>query len=302
MLLTFYYGAKLDFSIAAYASFLPLVLTFLSRWLNPQLSFRLYNGYLLVLSLLIVFLSIADLELFSAWGFRIDTTPLLYLSNPKEAMASSSTAPFFLLGIILVGLSSVVIWSIRILRKHAWIDYTQKTPVEHLITLALLFALIIPVRGGFQLAPMNISHVYFSSKPFANQAAINATWNFLYDLNIDQDQNPFEYFPEDQVSDLAKPLFYDSLSDDRISLINTDRPNVIFIIWESFTAKAVASLGGRNVTSDFDRLVSEGIYFTGLHASGDRSDKGLVSIMSGYPAVGQKSIMKTPRKAANSRI
>ena len=46
-------------------------------------------------------------------------------------------------------------------------------------------------------------------------------------------------------------------------ILNTTQPNVILLIWESLTAKVVASLGGDiRVTENLDKLTKEGILFT----------------------------------------
>jgi phosphoglycerol transferase MdoB-like AlkP superfamily enzyme len=81
------------------------------------------------------------------------------------------------------------------------------------------------------------------------------------------------------------------------SLITKEKPNVIVIILESFTAKIIEPLGGLpNVTPSLNNLIKEGILFTNFYASGDRTDKGLVSILSGYPAQPRTSIIKYPEK------
>ena len=43
--------------------------------------------------------------------------------------------------------------------------------------MLLLGSLIIPIRGGFGIAPINAGTVYFSQKMFLNHTAINAIWN-----------------------------------------------------------------------------------------------------------------------------
>ena len=79
-------------------------------------------------------------------------------------------------------------------------------------------------------------------------------------------------------------------------LIN-ERPNIIIVILESFTAKIIQPLGGmKNITPNLNSLAKEGILFTKLFASGDRSDKGLLSILSGYPSQPNVSIIKFPQK------
>lgn len=56
-------------------------------------------------------------------------------------------------------------------------------------------------------------------------------------------------------------------------------------------------LGGqRGIAVQLDSLSREGILFTHFYANSFRTDRGLVSILSGYPAQPTTSIMKYPRK------
>ena len=56
-------------------------------------------------------------------------------------------------------------------------------------------------------------------------------------------------------------------------------------------------LGGvENITPNLNKLCNEGILFDNFYASGDRTDKGIVSVLSGYPAQPQSSIIKFPSK------
>ncbi|MEP6597316.1 MAG: LTA synthase family protein, partial [Ginsengibacter sp.] len=83
-------------------------------------------------------------------------------------------------------------------------------------------------------------------------------------------------------------------------ILSVKRPNIIFIILESYTAKLVGSLGGEHgVTPNLDKIASEGLLFTNIYAAGDRSEKGQVAILSGYPNQAITSIIKTPTKTQN---
>jgi phosphoglycerol transferase MdoB-like AlkP superfamily enzyme len=83
----------------------------------------------------------------------------------------------------------------------------------------------------------------------------------------------------------------------QVELLNAKRPNVILLIIESFTAKLIEPLGGLpGVTPDFNRLCKESVLFTNFFANDSRTDKSLVSILSGYPALGKISIIKFPNK------
>ncbi len=130
--------------------------------------------------------------------------------------------------------------------------------------------------------------------------AVNASWNFFSSLIKDtgRTDNPFAEFSKEEADQLLSKLKHPDPSS--INHIQTDSAtNVILIIWESFTAKIVSSLGGvPGVAPRFDSLSQEGIFFTRLYATGDRSDKGLIGILSGYPAQPTTSIITIPSKTA----
>jgi phosphoglycerol transferase MdoB-like AlkP superfamily enzyme len=77
------------------------------------------------------------------------------------------------------------------------------------------------------------------------------------------------------------------------------RPNIIFLIMESHTARIVEELGGEpGVCPNLSRLIREGILFENIYGSGFRTDQGLVSILAGYPAQPDQSIVLQTDKAA----
>lgn len=296
-----WHGIRMDISMTAYLMVLPALLLAGSAksWLWYRRFLLIYSGFV---SVLCVILIIIDLELYRCWGTRIDTTPLRYLVNPREVYASILSSPLFTLfsiaffwcAIILIINQSIVRYSLNNWeRSHFWI-----TP---LLFLSFTCLLIIPIRGGIQQIPMNQSAVYYSTDNFANQVAINASWNFFSSIINDSGntKNPFVKMSESNALSLLKEL--NPHSDEIRYLINANSTtNVILIIWESFTAKVVSSLGGvQNVTPMFDSLRHEGILFTNIYSSGDRSDKGLVALLSGYPSQPLTSIIKTPTKTAS---
>ncbi|HEY8935953.1 MAG TPA: sulfatase-like hydrolase/transferase, partial [Cyclobacteriaceae bacterium] len=67
---------------------------------------------------------------------------------------------------------------------------------------------------------------------------------------------------------------------------------------ESFTAGVIEPLGGlKGIAPNLSNLTREGVLFTNFYGNGDRTDKGIVSVLSGYPAQPQTSIIKIPSKA-----
>lgn len=301
LLLSFLYGLRMDLSMAAYLTgpvCLFVLLSFFIPLFRKGISYLIYTSLVLFFVLLVI---TADLELFRHWGARIDATPLKYLSSPKEAWASISHLPVALiLGLFIIVYAGLLFLFYRFISRFKLLLLSPARPVllGFFLILAFTSFLIIPMRGGIQLAPLNQSGVYFSAHAFANQSAVNACWSFVHGIiNERSAKNPYTYLPEHEAKKIVDSLYRQS--DKAPLLINTSSPNIILIIWESFTEKATRmSREGIEVTPFFNALKKEGIYFSNLYASGDRTDKGLSAILSGYPALPKSSILRTPNKSA----
>ena len=302
---TLFYGARMDASMAAYIT-LPVCLMLLvaHAWpfLQKPTAYRVYTGIILFPILLIIF---CDIPAYQAWGYRLDVTPVKYLASPKEAWASVGHLPvfwilfFFLLiyWFLAKGLSQYIGKQLNEGKEKG------RTLLSLLLMLVFTAGLIIPLRGGLQLAPINQSSVYFSDKQFANLAAINVTWNFMHSIshNTADTKNPYPYLNKPEADSLVSSLLQNS--GPVSALVDTNRvkkTNLIVIVWESFTSKAVGqSWNGIEISPGFNRLIKEGVYFDHIYASGDRTDKGIVAVLSGYPAQPVTSIVKIPRKATS---
>ncbi|UYZ59982.1 LTA synthase family protein [Hymenobacter latericus] len=301
---TFIYGVRLDGSAAAYLCIAPFMLLAVAGWF-PQLRVgRIIGIYTGIVGAVVALLTVADLELYRAWGFRLDNTPLQYLNSPGEMAASAGSSPLLLLTLILGGLLLVGYLLYRPLLaslppQPAWFSRVRA------VAVGLLYAvlLIVPLRGGVQQIPVNQSDVYFStSRPFANHAAINVPWNVVQSLPLGElQQNPYQYLPDTTARRLVAQLYLPAPAGAPAPrVLRTPRPNVLFVILESFTGKLVGHLGGeRGVTPTLDSLARTGLSFRNIYASGDRSQKGIVALLSGYPNQPTTSIIKFPRKTEN---
>lgn len=85
-----WHGLSLDATVAGYVTALPLLLTLLSCWVRfpERLWRRVMTGYFVLVALLTAVVFAVDVALYEHWGFRLDSTILIYLADPKEAMAS----------------------------------------------------------------------------------------------------------------------------------------------------------------------------------------------------------------------
>lgn len=295
------HGLPMDISFAAYILGIPTLLMMFTgqRWDWYRKTLSVYTTIIVAI---ITLLTVTDLELFRAWGFRIDATSLHYLETPAEALASMGAAPVWQLVLLLIGLVFLVNRILQTIVRRITGSF-RRSPLFYTIPAFLVMAgsLIIPIRGGFQLAPMNESAVFFSDKSFANYAAVNVPWNYMRSIISEgySNENPFKYTGDAEANATVAELYKVNGTTEQI-IDTVGKKNVLVIIWESFTAKAVGSLGGlKGITPQFDQISKEGLLFTNIYASGNRSDKGMVAILSGYPAQPTTSIIKIPKKTAS---
>ena len=296
---TFFYGFQLDASFAAYLSLLPFLLIIFSVRISPIVITKIIRIYTFIILIIVTLLLVSDAGLYLAWGTRLDAQLLAYLNTPSVMLASISGMQFFLgiLSWIIVTLSFILIYQKKIEKKAK--EITKGNWIQILVFFILTAALLIPIRGGFQTIPINESNVYFSDKMFANHAAINFSWNFFNAITKkSESKNPYVFFDENEAEKIINRTRNQLLINTTDSILNTTKPNIILIVWESLTAKFVGILGGEaNVTPNLNNLSKEGILFTNFYGNGDRTDKGIPAILSGYYPQPQQSIMKLPAKS-----
>lgn len=299
-----WYGLKMDLSMAGYITAVVCLFVFAGLFIPGFRNRKIYLYFTAVLLFLQLLLVVVDAELYKAWGTRIDFTPLKYLASPKEVWASVSHLPVALILVGLLVVFAFCIWLLKqfFIRTHVLLGYKKYSFVQGVLILLFTTALIVPIRGGFQLSPLNQSSVYFSNNQYANNAAVNATWNFMFSLtHMNQlSKNPYVYMPAKTAADLTDSLFFSlGKTDQVIRHTDSSKPNVLFIIWESFTEKALHfRINGLPVIKFFPELMREGIYFSRCYSSGDRTDKGISAVLSSYPALPKGSVVNFPQKAA----
>jgi phosphoglycerol transferase MdoB-like AlkP superfamily enzyme len=291
VLSTFYYGFRLDLSITAYTS---IVLVIFSLFLfGNKTCFLIYRIIYSIVVVILLLITIIDAELYTYWGFKIDSSVLKYLKTPKEAVASLSTLK--LIGFIL--LIALLVWAVVVIVKK--IMPRIKLRINHFWQLNAI--LILPVyflfaRGSIDVSGVNVSSAYFSQKQELNHAAINASWNFMSTLFFPENKKAVEW--NDSLIHHLDRFEYDCNSVEKV--FKTNKTNVILVILESFTANLFDyEVDSQSAIPNLKRIASEGYFFPNCYATGNRSDKGLSAIFSGVTAHPQGSIMQFPEKFSN---
>jgi phosphoglycerol transferase MdoB-like AlkP superfamily enzyme len=286
-------GLRMDAAMAGYWLILPCLLLCIPY---PPARWNYYSQNIITITLLLVstFVIVVDLELYTHWGFRMNTTPLFYIG--RESIGSVNTGKLIGLIVVLIGLLGgfIFLYLRLISRKFLSLEALKNRHVG--LMLLLTAALIIPIRSSFTVAPLNTGVVYFhKTMAFPNHAGINVVWNFFLALtSAKKNEYPKSFYPDGDPISVLTAL---EESGGGTNILRVKQPNVIMIIMESFTAKIIEPLGGLpGITPELNGLVKEGILFDNIYSSGDRTDKGLVAILSAFPAQPTSSIIKFPDK------
>lgn len=293
-------GLRLDASMSGYFLLIPILLLILQLFAPKKSAAfdKFITIYTYILLVIVLLFGIIDLSIYKEWGAKLNSRAIEFLLfSPGEALASSTSSPIYLSAFIFITQLSVFI---LIYRKYFRFEFDPKLHfLLKLLSIPLYaFIAVLMMRGGLQLAPINQSAVYFSKYSIINHASLNTEWNLMHSVieNHFSNENPY-VFMESAESELLVDSLYADTPTDTIQLLNTSRPNIVYIILESFTSDVVEHFGGeKDVCPNLNRIAQEGLSFTNIYASGDRTDKGMIAVLSSFPTQAVRTIIQQPDK------
>lgn len=292
-------GLRLNLSMSSYVLLLLGVIQTVGLLSTGRFSYKLSKVTTLFFVVVFSGILLGNINLYAYWGRLLDAEGFAFLKTPWVILASVRWYE----SLAFLGLWLLLSWAAA--KGYFWLTRSSiasgvlRWPARGLAAFFTLFTaafMLLPIRGGLGVAPINTGVAYFSSYNFANHAAINPPWNLFYSFKrMDARTRHYSFMQDEEAY-----AIYDDIKrhgDDRLKVLNTDKPNVVFILLESFSSQVVGILGGEEVTPNLDRVAREGILFDNIYAASDRSDKGLVATMAGYQVAPAYSIIQYPQKS-----
>ncbi|MCI0921377.1 LTA synthase family protein [Sphingobacterium rhinopitheci] len=295
------YGLRLDLSLACYLMVIPFLFyciqnLFIKRAVSPWL-LRIYT---FVPTLIFALITIVNLPLYEAWGEKISKRAIL-LGMGTVGGVSSSIDMGMLINAALV---LVLFFTIAHFFYHLFVVkvaiYRRHTNLSIIVCLVLgSFIIFTFLRGGYGRATLNPSAVYFSDHNVMNHLSVNTYWAFAKDMLKSSKQNPYQFMEEEEAVRLANEVL-PVANDTIVNILKVQQPNVVVIILEGMVAQVFENLGGeKGITNNMRDIMSEGINFTRAYSAADRSDKGMIAVLSGFPSQGTESIIQYIPKHEN---
>lgn len=294
------YGFRLDLSTVGYFIIPSFILWVIQQSVKKNSINQISYVLNCILLLIAVGIMVGNALLYREWNTLLNVRAFMYLSSFHEVITFASLGQIllFTVGSLALGFTLLLLFHLIGLRN---IPYsTKKWSVKLPVAFAPLLAVIFMIRGGWQLLPVNQSSAYYSANPLYNHFATNPLWYLASNIvETSQRTNTFTFLERKKAEKITDELIGRKNSNSSsIKLLNTQRPNIVILILESWTANVIASLGGEaGITPQFDSLRKQGLLFTNAYSSGYRTDQGLVSILSGFPAQPNTSIIFDPPKS-----
>ena len=294
---TCWHGLSLDLTMALYIVSVPTLVTIVSVWWDRWKWMRnLLKVYFALISIPLVVGVTADLVLYHYWGIKLEASVMQFLDTTGAAFTSISWGALLLLLIIdIVACWAIARLLILTLPSSMPVLSLRKKWVMSAIMVLLLPLMVVGIRGGIGESTANVGQVYFSQNQFLNHAAVNPVFSFLSSFSSTHQLPEHYYFDSKTCQEMTDSLFFtDSQGTD--TLLTTRRPHIVMVIMEGCGGTFTLLNDKAEVTPNLTRLAHEGVFFSNCYANSWRTDRGNVSILSGYPAFPNSSVMKISSK------
>lgn len=320
-----WHGLPLDLSMAGYLSVIPGLLSIAVVWLKRDLVKPIMNIYFIIASLFITCSFVLNASLYPYWKYPLDSTPLFYFfTSPADAIASVSIWQVILSIVILIALTVGVWFTLRMRgekrqrysrysygyggfgsgKRNRFDDFDRHRGRTSIILLLLTGLLFLPIRGGITVSTMNTGQAYYSQNAYLNHSAVNPLFSLFESITHQEDFASQYRFMKDKEADKIFATMTSTSDKNTYPLLNEatfkkGTPDILIVIMESFANDIMPSMGSyKDVAVCLDSIAQQSILFTRFYANSFRTDRGMVSILSGYPAQTTTSIMRYPRKTS----
>lgn len=282
-----WHGLRLDSVAACYVMIVPLLIVIVSCFFRRFALRKVLMPYYVVAALFMTLVFAVDTILYFFWGSKFDAAELFYAADPAGIFASLKV------WVIVVSFAAVgaIAWHYLRRLRHATPEGVDRLHNRWAALMLIPAAALVflGMRGSVSQSTANPSFAYFSQYTFCNHAALNPLFNFTHSLFKTKDlSKEFNLMPAEEAEAAVAPCYAtdNGLSD---TLLNRQRPDILLIIWEGGGKQMVLN---DSVAPNLMRYCNEGVFFSNCYSNSFRTDRGVLSLLSGWVALPTTSLMK----------
>lgn len=293
----FFYSLRLDLASAGYLSVLPAIFLVIATIWEKRWARRSFTIVLLFEAVVCALIHAGEINAYPEWNHKLTGRVFMHLSNPDEVVR---TADYGMMFWFFIYASLEIFWAFKLrkwlfpFRKHEVSTTALKNTFLTVVAIPVVsFICLLFARGGFQPIPINTDAAMYTNNYVANDLSVNSTYFFAKSFLLYNRTDIDEFIPaisDEKALEMEQKLYGYELVHDHFVLDNT-RPNIVFIILESWTGNAIGSMTNTpTATPNFDKLTKEGLFFSNVYGVSGTSEIGNSAIFSGYPGVPEISI------------
>ena len=317
---SFLYGWIFDNSVTCYYIGILLIFLLLYSFLRVIwlgiIGKIIVNIYKIFVSSIIFFILLSDIEYYRAFNFHLNATIFDYTDHMDEIGNTVLYGDYNIFSILLIFIIIEGIYlyiSLKAFNNDIYKDREKGiTFFNDIGTIFLVGILsVFGARGGFSQSTLNWGRAYFSKYSFANQTAINGVFALGKSMDLARKDrrngksNISKIFTSEELKNNMREYIgteKDNFISDKNVLLRETKTgkevknyNVVIVLMESFMGDTVGALGGSlDLTPNYNKLAEEGVLFTNFFSNGNRSNRGILSVLTGFPSQYGKSILKKP--------
>lgn len=210
---SFAYGTRLDLSYSGYVMLLVFLMQMISLIITQRFCFKCIDYFTRFFAVVFTIVLLADTNLFSYWSRHLSADVIPILKTPSIIFLNMPWyhSVFFIGAVGLVsGIQIILFNKIAVREIENQFKYSGALNIlglELLLAFSVTATILLPIRGSFGVAPINTGVAYFSKDAFANEAAVNPLWKFVFALkDARRNQLDYNYLPDNQAESIFDGL------------------------------------------------------------------------------------------------
>ena len=204
------------------------------------------------------------------------------------------------------------VWMLRFLRKQYIASQlravsTTAYPLRQKLltlplTLVLLGACFLGIRGRLGYNPIKVSAAYFCASPVLNNVGVNPMFSLLNSTldALRPENRTLHLMPPAQAVAQVQQLYGRKGIDGLSPIARQVRPegkptrqNVVVVLMESMSAKLMGAFGNPHaLTPNLDSLYHHSLSFSNCYSAGNHTNHGLYATLYSFPSIMFRNAMK----------